>query len=69
MTSHIIIHGNPVDGFGYVGPFEDATAAAEAGNHDPHLDPDWWIAPLEAPELAASDTEYRRRRNDLPRVP
>jgi hypothetical protein len=46
---HLIIRGNPVDGFEYSGPFENAAAAALYGNTDPHNDGDWWIAPLHAP--------------------
>lgn len=45
---HIIITGNPVEGFTYIGPFESAVDAAEHGNTDPELE-EWWIAPLEKP--------------------
>lgn len=46
---HIIMIGNPVDGFNFIGPFENATAAAEHGNTDGDIDAEWWIAPLEQP--------------------
>lgn len=50
MGLHIIIAGNPVDGFSYYGPFATALEAAEALERD--LDRglicDGWIAPLEA---------------------
>jgi hypothetical protein len=46
---HIVVRGNPVDGFEYSGPFKNAAAAAAYGNTDPHNEADWWIAPLYAP--------------------
>lgn len=49
-TPHIIVCGNPVDGFSFIGPFESNTEAAEHGNNDPHLEGEWWIAPLEKPD-------------------
>lgn len=46
---HIIVMGNPVDGFEFIGPFPNAATAAEYGNTDPYTDEgDWWIAPLHA---------------------
>lgn len=46
---HILITGNPVDGFEYFGPFktgDDAIAYAETARFD-----GWWIAPLQEPTL------------------
>ena len=45
----IIIMGNPVEGLNFIGPYDDAEQAASAGNNDPHIDGDWWIAKIEAP--------------------
>jgi hypothetical protein len=45
----VLIRGNPVDGFEYIGPFPGRQHAAQYGNTDPHTDADWWIAPLHAP--------------------
>lgn len=43
--THILITGNPVDGFDYTGPFDTASDAADYANtHD--IMPDWWVAPL-----------------------
>jgi hypothetical protein len=44
----IIIEGNPVGGFSYVGPFgshEAAVAYADQGQ----FDTDWWVVLIEAP--------------------
>jgi hypothetical protein len=48
--NHIIIIGNPVDGFQYIGPFLSAVDACQHGNTDGNIDAEWWVAPLEAPE-------------------
>lgn len=48
-TPHIIVTGNPIDGFSFIGPFPHVQAAAEHGNSDGDLDAEWWVAPLEAP--------------------
>ena len=52
MGLHVIIAGNPVDGFEVYGPFNNGQEAAEAGNTDPHLPDDWWIMPLYALSVA-----------------
>ena len=44
MGMHILITGDPVDGFEYFGPFKTGEEAIAAG--EDHLDGDWWIAPL-----------------------
>jgi hypothetical protein len=42
---HILITGDPVDGFAYRGPFNAPSDAAEwAGRHA--TDTTWWVAPL-----------------------
>lgn len=48
MGMHILITGNPVDGFSYYGPFKTGEDAIEHGNN--RHGPDWWIAPLYATE-------------------
>lgn len=49
MGMHILIYGNPVDGFCYIGPFKTADDAINAAETDDRLhDSEWWIAPLEA---------------------
>lgn len=46
---HVIVHGNPVDGLSFIGPFPTGSDAMEWG--DKHLqDEDWWIAPIEPPK-------------------
>lgn len=50
MTQHILITGNPVDGFAFTGPFtypEDASEAGEASQTD------WWLGVLEPSDQAA----------------
>lgn len=59
-TPHIIIMGNPVDGFRYIGPFdciEDArlyieTEAASDATYD---GPNMWIAELDLPSTQDKD--------------
>lgn len=51
----IIIHGNPVDGFNHIGPFNNRHGAIEHGNTDAHIDGDWWVAELEPATDGARD--------------
>ncbi|WP_310530753.1 hypothetical protein [Novosphingobium sp.] len=44
-SPHIVIIGNPVDGFTHYGPFADWEAATDWV--ESLSDCDWWIAPLE----------------------
>lgn len=47
---YLLIKGNPVDGFQFVGPFNyhgDAIDYADA--HQLELEKDWWIAELQTP--------------------
>jgi hypothetical protein len=46
---YIIVTGNPVDGFGYIGPFVDRDDAVRYS--DCLSDLDWWIAEVNPPEL------------------
>lgn len=45
---HIVIIGDPVDGFRYYGPFPNWDEASDWTETDCR-DCDWWIAPLIAP--------------------
>lgn len=53
----ILVTGNPVDGFTFIGPYANADEAID----DAPCDSDWWTAPLDAPEseLAARGSEVR----------
>jgi hypothetical protein len=53
---HIVVTGDPINGFEFIGPFASSVEAAAYGNNDGNL-PDygeWWIAPLEQPDEAAT---------------
>lgn len=43
----IIVYGDPVDGFNFVGPFDDRDEAVRYAEFD--VGTDWWIAELDAP--------------------
>jgi hypothetical protein len=45
-TKWILIHGNPVDGCEYYGPFDDPETAHEFGEK---LQGDWWVVSLVKP--------------------
>lgn len=56
--AYILITGNPVDGFEYIGPFATAEDAGEHANTDGNIEEgDWWIATIESPEQAKSNEE------------
>lgn len=57
---HIIITGNPVEGFEYVGPFDSIEEADAASDR---LDDQWWIAPLVSPDSHWHVNVYERWRN------
>lgn len=40
----IVVQGNPVDGFNFVGPFDDDDEAIQAAENEGG---DWWVADLE----------------------
>ncbi len=59
MGLHIIITGNPVDGFEFIGPFKTADDAVAYANGDqlnqfaaPRIEGEWWIAPLAAADAS-----------------
>jgi len=61
--NHVVIVGNPADGFSFYGPFDTAEAAHEAA--DCAFD-DWWIARLHEPEVLTdpnADNEPTTERN------
>jgi hypothetical protein len=49
MEKFILITGNPVQGFQYLGPFDTHTDAENAGDH--LTGGDWWVATLN-PDIA-----------------
>lgn len=55
-TQAVIITGNPVDGFSFIGPFPDEDAAREYGEN--LIPDDWWVSELETPIGAAYEDEY-----------
>lgn len=64
----IIVHGNPVDGFSFIGPFADSVNIPE--RHTEPLD-EWWFASLDEPnrkiarsELTAGE-QYHLESEDL----
>lgn len=44
---YIVIVGNPVQGFSYVGPYDDPNDAAEAALE--YSEADWWVSKLITP--------------------
>lgn len=49
MGMHVIMTGNPADGFAVIGPFNNAEEASEYA--DEHFrEEEWWLLPLHAPE-------------------
>lgn len=44
---HVIMTGNPVDGFHLIGPFDNfAEGLSYAEKEDRHLTADWWLVPV-----------------------
>src|SRR3954466_13505847 len=50
----IIVHGNPVDGFSFIGPFADSVDIPE--RHTEPLDY-WWLVTLDEPDRTISTEE------------
>jgi hypothetical protein len=51
MGMHIVMTGNPVDGFEVLGPFATYDEASEwAERNDRKFENSWWILPLRAQE-------------------
>lgn len=52
LLPHIIVTGNPGEGFEFYGPFPNFITAANHAENDGDLrDHDWWIAPLHSVEV------------------
>jgi hypothetical protein len=48
VNKYILIHGNPVDGFAYVGPFD---TASDAHNHGEQIGySEYWLSELVSEE-------------------
>lgn len=43
FTKVIMVKGNPVDGFSFIGPYDSRAIATAAGDS---VDTEWWIADL-----------------------
>ena len=56
MPQHIIIHGNPVEGFGHIGPFDFMEAAHDYATTN--FDGDWWVKELVVPEGREVDAPH-----------
>lgn len=46
---HLLVVGNPIDGFGFHGPFETEEEAVEYGENN-NWDDNWNVAELQAPD-------------------
>ena len=48
----ILVIGNPMNGFTFVGPFETENAAVDFAETDPEIKQmvEWWVAPLDSEE-------------------
>lgn len=45
MAQHLLISGNPVDGFTFVGPFDDPQEAIDHAS-DCNYEGDWWVGDM-----------------------
>lgn len=54
----IIVVGNPVDGFSFIGPFEDGEVAANWAEN--YASSEWWLATLDSPVEGKSMTDDTR---------
>lgn len=43
---HILVTGNPVDGFEFYGPFNNGVDAVEYANQCAGIEGEWWTADL-----------------------
>lgn len=53
MEQWVVVLGNPVDGFNFVGPFADFEAASDRADAEDNSD--WWITKLIPPEEGDED--------------
>lgn len=63
-TPHIIVHGNPVDGLWFEGPYADSDEALAVAERD--WTNDWWIAPLYLDEQERADEALGERNAIVP---
>ena len=56
---HIIVFGNPVNGFNFAGPFASADAAVRYGE-SARFSTNWWAAGLDAPDPQTALTPLQR---------
>jgi hypothetical protein len=49
-----VLHGNPVDGFRLVGPYDSREEAIEDGDS---VDTEWWVIDMEPPDGADAEEE------------
>ncbi len=49
MGMHIVIIGNPIDGFSIIGPFSTFDEAVEWASTDLASNEPWWAMKLESP--------------------
>ena len=47
MKQWILVCGNPIDGFQFVGPFSDSDSATEYAEKEGHGE--WWVCEMDAP--------------------
>ena len=47
MSTHVLIHGNPIDGLNLIGPLDGSAAAIQLGEQSGF--DYWWVAQLEPP--------------------
>lgn len=48
MNQYVLVEGNPVDGFTFVGPFDDVDEAVEYGEWGGG---EFWVASMRLPEV------------------
>lgn len=60
----ILVTGNPVDGFQFVGPFEDSDDAVRYAEDEEHRDTEWWLGDLESPEERAEPAPQEDEEKD-----
>lgn len=58
MNTHLLVYGNPVDGFTFIGPITPNDPELEAWIENHLAGETWWYAPLKRPEWKNDD---RRR--------
>jgi hypothetical protein len=52
----LIVTGNPVDGFKFIGPFDTRDDAVDSASRG-EIDKDWWVADLHPVERLAPEPD------------